>query len=78
MNVLLTNLSDSQVDRSVKPHILSVFGDIALAIGSDFEKYLSIVLQTLHQAAAVRVEIVSLFVCLLPFSRRFYQANFAE
>jgi len=57
MNVLLTNLSDSQVDRSVKPHILSVFGDIALAIGSDFEKYLSIVLQTLHQAAAVRVEI---------------------
>lgn len=56
MSVLLHNLSDATVHRSVKPHILSVFGDIALAIGKDFTKYLSIVLQTLQQAASAQVD----------------------
>jgi len=56
MSVLLTNLSDASVHRSVKPHILSVFGDIALSIGTDFSKYLSIVLQTLQQAAEAQVD----------------------
>lgn len=56
MTVLLTNLSDASVHRSVKPHILSVFGDICLAVGADFKKYLDVVLQMLQQAASAQVD----------------------
>ena len=49
MEVLLTNLGDNSVHRSVKPQILSVFGDVALAIGPEFRKYLEHVLQSLMQ-----------------------------
>ncbi|XP_039268867.1 importin subunit beta-1-like [Styela clava] len=56
MTHLLDDLSDPTVHRTVKPHILSVFGDIALAIGAEFKKYLEVVLQTLQQAAQARVD----------------------
>jgi len=56
MTVLLTNLQDADVHRSVKPHILSVFGDIALAVGKNFVKYIDIVTQTLQQAAQTKVD----------------------
>lgn len=56
MTLLLENLSDTSVHRSVKPQILSVFGDIALSIGPDFKKYLEVVLQTLVQASAAQVD----------------------
>ena len=49
MEVLLTNLRDNNVHRTVKPQILSVFGDVALAIGPEFRKYLEHVLQSLMQ-----------------------------
>merc|ERR1712098_653463 len=47
MEVLLNNLEDISVHRTVKPQILSVFGDIDLAVGPEFRKYLEHVLQTL-------------------------------
>ncbi|CAA6656896.1 unnamed protein product [Spirodela intermedia] len=51
MSQLLKNLSDARLHRSVKPPIFSCFGDIALAIGKRFEKYLPFVLPMLQGAA---------------------------
>lgn len=56
MTLLLENLSLASLHRSVKPQILSVFGDMALGIGAEFKKYLNVVLQMLSQAAQLRVD----------------------
>ena len=52
-------LQNDSVHRSIKPQILSLFGDIALAIGPEFKKYLDIVLNTLQQASQAQVDKVS-------------------
>ena len=51
MTQLLKNLSSNQLHRSVKPPIFSSFGDIALAIGENFEKYLMYAMPMLQSAA---------------------------
>ncbi|KAG2619955.1 hypothetical protein PVAP13_3NG143712 [Panicum virgatum] len=51
MTVLLKDLSNSMLNRSVKPPIFSCFGDIALAIGENFEKYLPYGMPMLQGAA---------------------------
>lgn len=51
MNLLVKDLSSEELHRSVKPPIFSCFGDIALAIGEHFEKYVPYALQMMQGAA---------------------------
>lgn len=53
MTHLLKDLSSNQLHRSVKPPIFSCFGDIALAIGENFEKYLIYAMPMLQSAAVL-------------------------
>ena len=48
MQVLLENLSSETLSRNVKIHILSCFGDIALAIGPAFEPYIDYTMNMLR------------------------------
>lgn len=57
MTQLLKDLSSNQLHRSVKPPIFSCFGDIALAIGEYFEKYLVYAMPMLQSAAELSVHI---------------------
>ncbi|KAJ1446132.1 armadillo-type protein [Pelagophyceae sp. CCMP2097] len=66
---LLQNLQNPDLSRVVKPAVLSCFGDIALAVGGDFAKYLPSALAMLDQAARTTVpadddELVEYLTCL--------------
>jgi len=52
---LLENLRDPYLNRDVKPPILSTFGDVGLAVGPYFEKYMPLVMSMLIQAAGTQV-----------------------
>jgi len=52
---LLEDLQNPALNRQVKPAVLSCFGDIALAIGGNFVKYLAPTVQMLDQAAHTEV-----------------------
>ncbi|KAI8384226.1 armadillo-type protein [Radiomyces spectabilis] len=56
MQLLVANLQSPVLHRTVKPSILSCFGDIALAIGDDFEPYLEVVMLVLQQAGSMRAD----------------------
>ncbi|KAF5939711.1 hypothetical protein HYC85_023970 [Camellia sinensis] len=53
MTHLLKDLSRSELHRSVKPPIFSCFGDIALAIGEHFEKYILYAIPMIQGAAEI-------------------------
>ncbi|ERM97413.1 hypothetical protein AMTRI_Chr08g166390 [Amborella trichopoda] len=53
MTHLLKDLSSSMLHRSVKPPIFSCFGDVALAIGEHFEKYLPYAMPMLQGASEI-------------------------
>lgn len=59
MEVLLTDLQSNVLHRSVKPPILSCFGDVALAVGGGFEPFLETTMGVLQQAGAMRADPVS-------------------
>ncbi len=44
------------MEKSVKPQVLSTFGDVALAIGPAFVRYGNIVLDYLHKATLVQLK----------------------
>mmetsp|Transcript_47014 Transcript_47014/g.56853 ORF Transcript_47014/g.56853 Transcript_47014/m.56853 type:complete len:869 (-) Transcript_47014:375-2981(-) len=54
MGALMQALQNQELHRSVKPPVLSCFGDIALAIGAQYEKYLQVSLMMLMQASQTR------------------------
>ena len=56
VNLLGANLTNAHLDKSVKPPILSVFGDIALAIGLQFERYVPTVMAMLDQASKTQID----------------------
>ena len=56
MAILLEGLISPKLNKSVKPLILSTFGDVALAIGVEFKKYADEVLNALHQAASIQAD----------------------
>lgn len=58
-------LQNVGVHRSVKPQILSIFGDIALAVGPYFKNYLEVVLTTLQQATQAQVDKVMLLLNII-------------
>ncbi|KAJ3263515.1 karyopherin beta [Chytriomyces hyalinus] len=70
MNGLVENLKSPILDRSVKPAILSTFGDIAIAIGSEFERFVAPVMQIVDEAVAL--------VITVPQDRSFDQIEYAN
>lgn len=56
MKILLEHLQNTQLDRSVKPHIISTIGDIALAVGGYFDRYLSYVMRMLGGASQTTID----------------------
>jgi len=55
LEILYTNLKNPAVDRKIKAAVMTCFGDIAMAITGDFEKYLGPVVQMLRQASSTRL-----------------------
>mmetsp|Transcript_31512 Transcript_31512/g.80339 ORF Transcript_31512/g.80339 Transcript_31512/m.80339 type:complete len:859 (-) Transcript_31512:136-2712(-) len=56
LEILYGNLQNKAVDRKIKAAIMSCFGDIALAIAGEFEKYLAPVIKMLQEASCTRIE----------------------
>mmetsp|Transcript_18596 Transcript_18596/g.53763 ORF Transcript_18596/g.53763 Transcript_18596/m.53763 type:complete len:861 (-) Transcript_18596:182-2764(-) len=55
MGALVDCLKDSSIHRSVKPPVLSCFGEIAMAIGGAYQPYMQLSMMLLMQASSTRV-----------------------
>jgi len=56
ISILLQALQSPTLDRNIKPTIISSFGDIALAIGKNFVKYLNFVGEVLKHAGDAKFD----------------------
>ncbi|GFH62023.1 hypothetical protein CTEN210_18499 [Chaetoceros tenuissimus] len=56
MDVLLESLQSENVHDSVKPHVLSCIGDIARAVGRDFQPYIGESMRMLMEASQIAME----------------------
>jgi importin subunit beta-1 len=56
MRCLLELLQSQTVNRDVKPHIISLFADVAMALEGDFERYSIVVLNMLTQAGQMNIK----------------------
>jgi importin subunit beta-1 len=56
MEMLLAALQSQVLHRSVKPAILSCFGDIALAAGGDFQPFVDTSMSVLQQAGTMQAD----------------------
>lgn len=56
MRCLIDLLQSAALNKIVKPHVISCFADIALAIEGDFEKYTNLILSMLKQAGDLNIE----------------------
>ena len=59
MQALMGLLSNPYADRSVKPHVLSALGDVALALGTKFEAFLPATMLALQQAAGTAIQLAA-------------------
>jgi importin subunit beta-1 len=60
---LLRCLAADNLDRTVKPHILATFGDIAMALNGNFEPYMEDVMQMLHGVSQTPLDVEDAEVC---------------
>ncbi|VDP80524.1 unnamed protein product [Echinostoma caproni] len=55
--ILMDILQSVNANKSLRPCIISTFGDLSLALGSEFFTYLPVVMETLHQATRAEVNL---------------------
>ena len=48
-------IQNDQVDPSIKPHLVACIGDVALAIGDKFIRYLAVVVMMLSSSGRVQL-----------------------
>ncbi|KAI8618910.1 karyopherin Kap95 [Chytriomyces sp. MP71] len=70
MEALVENLKSPILDRSVKPSILSCFGDIAIAIAGEFERFVQPIMQILDEAIMMVINV--------PQDRTYDQIDYAN
>ncbi|KAF6778103.1 hypothetical protein AHF37_01837 [Paragonimus kellicotti] len=55
--ILMEILQNVNANKSLRPAIISTFGDLSLALGSEFLNYLPVVMETLKQATQAEVNL---------------------
>ncbi|PVU97545.1 hypothetical protein BB561_000469 [Smittium simulii] len=76
MSTLLLNIESDQLNRDVKPVILSCFGDIALAIASNFTNYLEVTLRVLAAACNMSAQIINEDYDLIDYNNKLRSSIF--
>ncbi|CAL9220098.1 unnamed protein product [Arabidopsis halleri] len=76
MGLLIQNLQSGALHRSVKPPMFSCFGDIALAIGAHFERYVAPAVQIMQGAAQVCAQMDTLDEELMDYANQLRRSIF--